>query len=96
MTCLGGGGVWRGRGSRSVHELCVPLRPRDDHVHPDPHGLRRRRHHEVEPVVGLHAEGEGGVGALEGEEAESEGHSRGGGKEPGGGGVTLVALRRWS
>lgn len=67
----------RGRGS--VHELCVTFGPRDDHVHPDPHGLRRRRHHEVEPVVGLDAEGEGGVGALGGEEeAESEGGLQGG------------------
>lgn len=23
----------------SVHELCVSLRSRDDHIHPDPHGL---------------------------------------------------------
>lgn len=30
--------------------------------------------------MGLHAEGEGGVGALEGEEAESEGRLRGGGE----------------
>ena len=49
----------------SVHELCVSLRSCDDHVHPDPHGLRRRGHHVVEPVVGLYAEGQGGVRALE-------------------------------
>jgi len=48
----------------SVHELRVPLRPGDDHVHPDPHGVRGRRHHVVEPVVGLHAEGQGRVRAL--------------------------------
>lgn len=48
----------------SVHELRVALGSGDDHVHPDPHGLCRGRHHVVEPVVGLHAEGEGGVGAL--------------------------------
>lgn len=71
----------RGRGSRSVHELRVAFGPRDDHVHPDPHGLRGRRHHEVKSVVGLDAEGEGGVRALEGEkEAGSERRSRGRGR----------------
>lgn len=65
---------------RSVHELRVTFGPRDDHVHPDPHGLRGRRHHEVKPVVGLDAEGEGGVGALEG--------GKGGGVREGGGGAT--------
>ena len=49
----------------SVQELGVALRAGDDHVHPDAHGLGRGRHHVVEAVVGLHAEGEGGVGALE-------------------------------
>lgn len=48
-----------------VHELRVPLRSRDDHVHPDPHGLGRRGHHVIEAVVGLDAEGQRGVGALE-------------------------------
>lgn len=69
---LGGGG-----GGASVHELRVTLRPRDDHVHPDPHGLRRRRHHEVEAVVGLDAEGEGGVRALEGRKKKRRRSQRG-------------------
>lgn len=88
----------RGRGSRSVHELRVTLGPRDDHVHPDPHGLGGRRHHEVEAVVGLDAEGEGGVRALEGgkgggvrEWGGGRGGDNGGGRR-----VTFVALRRWS
>lgn len=49
----------------SVHELRVSLRSCDDHVHPDPHGLCRRGHHVVESIVGLHAEGQGGVRTLE-------------------------------
>lgn len=49
----------------SVHELRVSLRPCDDHVHPDPHGLCWGRHHVVEPVMGFYTEGEGGVWALE-------------------------------
>lgn len=86
--------MW-GSGSRSVHELRVAFRPRDDHVHPDPHGLCGRRHHEVKSVVSLDAEGEGGVRALQREkEAESErrvcvwteARRR----------ITFVALRRWS
>lgn len=48
----------------SVQELRVSLCPRDDNVHPDPHGLCRGSHHVVEPVVSLNAEGQGGVGAL--------------------------------
>lgn len=52
-------------GPGSVHELRVALGPGDDHVHPDPHGLGRRRHHVVEAVVGLDAEGQGGVGTLQ-------------------------------
>lgn len=56
----------------SVHELRVSLGAGDDHVHPDPHGLGRRRHHVVEPVVGLHAEGQRGVGALRGSHDNGE------------------------
>lgn len=48
----------------SVHELSVALGPGDNDVHPDAHGLCRRGHHVVQPVVRLHAEGEGRVRAL--------------------------------
>ena len=48
----------------SVEELCVSLRPGDNDVHPNPHGLRRRSHHVVQPVMGLHTEGQRWVGAL--------------------------------
>lgn len=52
----------------SVHELSVALGPGDDDIHPDAHGFCRRGHHVVQPVVGLHAEGEGWVWALPREE----------------------------
>lgn len=93
-----GWSLWRGRGSRSVQELCVTFGPRDDHVHPDPHGLCGRRHHEVESVVGLDAEGEGGVGALEREEEAESGWRLRKGRERKAARrrVTFVALRRWS
>lgn len=42
----------------------VSFSARDYNVHPDAHGLGRRRHHVVHPIVGLHAERQGGVGAL--------------------------------
>ena len=47
----------------SVLELLVALRPGEEDVHPDPHGLGRGRHQVILPVVGLHAErGLGGEG----------------------------------
>lgn len=66
---LGGAWHWWHWGAQhvpspSVHELGVPLRPGDNNVHPDAHGLGRGRHHVVEAVVGLDAEGERRVGAL--------------------------------
>lgn len=90
----------------SVHELRVALGPRDDDVHPDAHGLGRRRHHEVEAVVGLHAERQRGVGALwrraqrqcvaAGSPAPpSRPHSGDTTWQPRPG-LTLAALRRWS
>lgn len=55
----------------SAHELRVALGTCYYDIHPDPHGLRRRGHHVVEPVVGLHAEGQRRIGAL-GEQNHSE------------------------
>ena len=49
---------------RSVHELSVALSSGHDDIHPDAHGLGRWGHHVVEPVMGLHTEGEGWVRAL--------------------------------
>lgn len=46
------------------HELGVSLRPRDNDIHPNPHGLGRGRDHVVDPVVSLHAEGQRGIRAL--------------------------------
>lgn len=46
------------------HELGVSLRTCDNHIHPDPHGLRRGSHHVVDPVVSLYTEGQGGIWAL--------------------------------
>lgn len=54
------------------HELGVSLRPRDDHVHPYPHGLGGGGHHVVDAVVGLHAEGQRRVRALKWEEKSQE------------------------
>lgn len=48
----------------SAHELRVALGTCYYDIHPDPHGLRRRRHHVVEAVVGLHAEGQRRIWAL--------------------------------
>lgn len=62
---------WGGEGG-SVHELRVPLGSGHDHVHPDAHGVGGGRHHVVEPVVGLHAEGQGGVRALRGGGTETQ------------------------
>lgn len=39
-------------------EVRVSFRAGDDHIHPDPHGFRRRRDHVVDSVVRLDAEGE--------------------------------------
>lgn len=55
---------WRGPLPSLHHELGVALSACDDHIHPDPHGLRRGGDHVVDPVVSLHAEGQGGVRAL--------------------------------
>lgn len=52
------------RRSRLDHEVHVSFGARHYHVHPDAHGLRRRRHHVVDSIVGLHAEGQRRVGAL--------------------------------
>lgn len=52
------------RPTRSVHELSVALGPCDDDIHPDAHGLCGRGHHVVQPVMGLHTEGESWVRAL--------------------------------
>lgn len=49
---------------QSVHELSVALCPGDNDIHPDAHGLCRGGHHVIQPVVGLHTEGEGRVRAL--------------------------------
>lgn len=46
------------------HELGVSLRPRDNDIHPNPHGLGRGGDHVVDPVVSLHAEGQRGIRAL--------------------------------
>lgn len=54
----------RGSVFLSVHELRVALGSCHDHIHPDPHGLRGGGHHEIQSVVRLHTEGQGGVGAL--------------------------------
>lgn len=64
----GPGAAGRGGPPPSVHELSVALGPGDDDIHPDAHGFCRRGHHVVQPVVGLHAEGEGWVWALPWEE----------------------------
>lgn len=52
----------------SAHELRVALGPSHYHVHPDPHGLWSRSHHEVQAIMGLHTERQAGVGALPGQE----------------------------
>lgn len=46
------------------HELGVSLSACDDHIHPDPHGLRRGSNHVVDSVMSLYTEGEGRVWAL--------------------------------
>lgn len=46
------------------HEMHVSFRARNYNLHPDTHGLGRRRHHVVHSIVGLHAERQRGVGAL--------------------------------
>lgn len=40
------------------HELGVSLSTCDDHIHPDPHGLRGRSNHVVDSVVSLYTEGQ--------------------------------------
>lgn len=47
------------------HEMHVSFSTRDNNIHPDTHGLGGRSHHVVHPIVGLHAERQRGVGALE-------------------------------
>lgn len=59
------------------HEMHVSLSTRNNHIHPDTHGLGRRSHHVVNPIVGLHAEGQRGVGAL-GSECNFEKKNRAG------------------
>lgn len=55
------------------HELGVSLRPRDNDIHPNPHGLGRGGDHVVDPVVSLHAEGQRGIRALrEGDKGSHE------------------------
>lgn len=49
---------------RLYHEMHVSLSARDYNIHPDAHGLGRRRHHVVHSIVRLHAERQRGVGAL--------------------------------
>ena len=49
----------------SAHELRVALCARNYDVHPDPHGLWGGGHHVVEAVMGLHAEGQRWIWALE-------------------------------
>lgn len=49
----------------SAQELRVALGARHYDIHPDPHGLGGGGHHVVETVVGLHAEGQRRVWALE-------------------------------
>lgn len=56
------------------HELSVSLRPRDNDVHPNPHGLRRGGDHVVDPVVSLNAEGQGGIRTLR---KATRGHRKG-------------------
>lgn len=56
---------------QSVHELSVALSPGDNDIHPDSHGLCRGGYHVVQPVMGLHTEGEGWVWALWRERGES-------------------------
>lgn len=46
------------------HEMHVSFSARNHNIHPDTHGLRRRSHHVVHPIRGLHTEGQRGVGAL--------------------------------
>lgn len=52
------------RQSHLNHEMHVSLSARHHHIHPNTHGLRRRRHHVVNSIVGLHTEGQRRVGAL--------------------------------
>lgn len=49
----------------SAHELSIALGTCYYDIHPDPHGLRGRGHHVVEPVVGFHTKGQRWIGALE-------------------------------
>ena len=53
------------------HELSVSFCSGDDHIHPDPHGLRRRSYHVVDSVMSLHTEGQGRVWTLK-EKKEKE------------------------
>lgn len=46
------------------HELGVSLCTCDNHIHPDPHGLRRGSDHVVDSVMSLYTEGQGGIWAL--------------------------------
>lgn len=54
----------RNRADQLHHEMHVSFSARNHNIHPDTHGLRRRSHHVVHPIGGLHAEGQRGVGAL--------------------------------
>lgn len=49
---------------RAVSELLVALRPCEDNVYPDPHGLRTRRHQIVRPLTTLDDERHCGVRRL--------------------------------
>lgn len=61
---------------RLHHEMHVSFCTRNNNIHPDTHGLRGRSHHVVHPIVGLHTEGQRGVGALgRGSECNFEGKS---------------------
>lgn len=46
------------------HEVHVSFGARHDNVHPDTHGLRRRSHHVVHTIMGLHTESQRRIGAL--------------------------------
>lgn len=48
----------------SAQKLCVALCTCNYDVHPDPHGLRRRGHHVVQPIMSFHTEGQGWIGTL--------------------------------